>query len=76
MFEPKRISFGGADITISSARGGNGTSVAQKADGVDGVTVTCTCYDKDKSYSTTKTCSGVNNTCDCSTPTSPQIICG
>ena len=76
MFEPKRVKFGPTDVTISSPKGDNGTMVAQMAKGVDGVTVTCTCYDGDKSYSTTKICPGDKNTCDCSTPSNPTIICG
>jgi len=37
-------------------------------------TVTCTCLSTGKSV--TKQCPNDNNTCDCSDPNHPKIICG
>ena len=77
MFEPKQVSLGCAEITVTAAEGGEGTGITQRFEGAESVTVTCTCTSDGKTYSTTKTCpSGNNNTCDCSSPTNPRIICG
>lgn len=67
----------GAEVTVKPAVGGLGIAISQKFVEIpDSYTVTCTCTDGGKAYSTTTTCAGGNNTCDCSTPTSPRVICG
>jgi hypothetical protein len=66
-----------ATVTIKAAVGGNGVGITQAFEDVtNSVTVTCTCHSGNQTYSTTTTCPGNNNTCDCSTPSSPRIICG
>ena len=71
---------GSVDVEVSQCLGGNGVTVSQRftaTDGTESTTVTCTCWDSaGHSYSTTKQCPDGNNTCDCSTPSSPKITCG
>ncbi|MDO7207205.1 hypothetical protein Q5M48_03260 [Acinetobacter nosocomialis] len=70
---------GKAEIDISPAFSGSGVVISQKFIAIDGTlstTVTCTCTDQGNTYSTSKSCANGNNTCDCSTPSNPRIICG
>lgn len=72
-------SAGKAEVEVSPASPGSGVVISQKFTATDGTlstTVTCTCTDGGKTYSTSKSCPNGNNTCDCSTPSSPKITCG
>ena len=66
-----------ADISVAPASSGNGVVVVQKFPHTDSATVTCTCIDGNKTYTTTAQCASISgNTCDCSTPSSPRVTCG
>lgn len=71
---------GNVEVEVRQASPGSGVVLSQKfttSDGTASTTVTCTCTDAaGKTHSTTKSCSNGNNTCDCSTPSSPKIACG
>ena len=70
---------GNVEVEVSAASPGAGVVVSQKftaSDGKTSTTVTCTCTSNGHTYSTTKDCPNGNNTCDCSTPSSPKITCG
>lgn len=70
---------GKAEVDVSPALSGSGVVISQKFTAVDGTlstTVTCTCTDQGKTYSTSKSCPNGNNNCDCSTPSKPKINCG
>lgn len=66
------------DVTVASASSGTGVMVVQRfgSSQAGSTTVTCSCTDNGKTYTTTKECPGTNNTCDCSTPSKPKITCG
>ncbi|GGD98137.1 hypothetical protein GCM10010985_61110 [Caballeronia grimmiae] len=72
--------LGTVEIEIEKCSSGHGVTVSQRFAAKDGTTstsFTCTCYESNgKSYSKTITCPDGNNTCDCSTPSSPSPSCG
>lgn len=73
------VSGGKAEVEVFPASKGSGVVTSQKftnANGTLSTTVTCTCTDGGKTYSASKSCPNGNNTCDCSTPSNPQITCG
>lgn len=68
-------------VEVGEASPGDGVVVSHHftaSNGAQSTHVTCTCSDSatGKSYSTSKDCPNGNNTCDCSTPSSPKIYCG
>ena len=73
-------SGGKVQIDVAPASKGDGVIINQHfttSSGTKSTTVTCTCTDANGgTHSTTKQCPNGNNTCDCSTPSSPKIICG
>lgn len=71
----------GGTVEVETNEASNGEGFLTSAHytskvGVQSTTVTCTCYDHGNSWSTTKSCPNGNNTCDCTTPSSPTISCG